>query len=61
MPGEGDELHPVAELFLGLTEEMSHFESELALSFGPEEAKRIAWAKGMCAGSSHFGGPGRGK
>lgn len=48
----------VFETFWALTGEMSRFESDLAQSFGPEEAKRIAYAEGMCMGHSTFGGPG---
>lgn len=56
-PG-GKEQHPVYDLFWALTGEMSAFEADLAQSFGPEEAKRLAYSKGMCAGHSTFGGPG---
>jgi ferric-dicitrate binding protein FerR (iron transport regulator) len=48
----------VFETFWALTGEMSRFEGDLAQSFGPEEAKRIAYAEGMCMGHSTFGGPG---
>ena len=50
--------HPVFKLFTALTGEMKDFEKDLAESFGPEEAARLAYAKGMCHGSSTFGGPG---
>ncbi len=56
MPAEGEGQHPLAELFLGITGEMAHFEADLAQAFGPDEAKRIAYADGMCGGTSHFGG-----
>jgi len=57
-PAGGKDQHPVFELFWGLTGEMSAFEADLAQSFGPEEAKRLAYSKGLCAGHSTFGGPG---
>jgi hypothetical protein len=31
-------------------------EDELAQSFGPEEAHRLAYADAMCAGTHHYGG-----
>ena len=37
---------------------MKSFEADLAENFGPTEAKRLAYADGMCAGRSTFGGPG---
>lgn len=39
---------------LALTQEGAHFEAELAESFGPEEAHRIAFAPELCATSSSF-------
>lgn len=54
----GGQQGAVFETFWALTGEMSRFESDLAQSFGPEEAKRIAYAEGMCMGHSTFGGPG---
>ncbi len=50
--------HPVFKLFTALTGETKDFEKDLAENFGPEEAARLAYAKGMCHGSSTFGGPG---
>lgn len=50
--------HPVYKLFSSLTSEMPRFESDLAQSFGPAEAKRLAYAEGMCGARSTFGGPG---
>lgn len=38
------------------TGEAKMFESDLAQSFGPEEAHRIAYSDELCVGSSHFGG-----
>lgn len=50
--------NPVYRLFFGLTGEMKAFEADLAESFGPDEAKRLAYGGGFCGGSSTFGGPG---
>lgn len=58
MPGVDDELHPVVDMFLTLTEEMQHFEEELTATFGPEDAQRIAWSDELCKNTSVFGGPG---
>jgi ferric-dicitrate binding protein FerR (iron transport regulator) len=57
-PALGKEQHPVFDLFMALTGEMGAFESDLAQTFGPEEAKRLSYAKDVCAGHSTFGGPG---
>ena len=57
-PGPGDALDPTLEAFLALTGELSEFEADLAQSFGPEEAHRLAYSDEMCAGQSTFGGPG---
>lgn len=54
----GKDVHPVYELFWTLTGAMSAFETDLAESLGPEEAKRLAYSKHLCAGHSTFGGPG---
>lgn len=39
-------LHPVFESLMAVTGEMARFEADLAESFGPEEAKRLAWGPG---------------
>jgi ferric-dicitrate binding protein FerR (iron transport regulator) len=57
-PAAGERMHPVLEIFLAATSEQGRFEGDLAESFGPEEAHRLAYAEGMCAGRSTFGGPG---
>jgi ferric-dicitrate binding protein FerR (iron transport regulator) len=57
-PTAGSAEHPVFQLFWALTGEMPEFEAELAQSFGPEEAKRLAYAKELCGGQNTFGGPG---
>jgi ferric-dicitrate binding protein FerR (iron transport regulator) len=54
-PGPNDKVHPVAKLFLSLTSASQTFEAELAKSFGPDEAHRIVYADGMCAGKSTWG------
>jgi len=38
--------HPVFENLMAVTGEMKKFEADLAESFGPEEAKRLAWGPG---------------
>jgi ferric-dicitrate binding protein FerR (iron transport regulator) len=57
-PAPGAPQSPVFDTFWALTGEMSRFEADLGQSFGPEEAKRLAYADGMCVGHSTFGGPG---
>ncbi|MDB4995111.1 MAG: hypothetical protein JWM74_2543 [Myxococcaceae bacterium] len=58
MPGPEEKLHPVEKLFLILTAENKSFEGDLAQSFGPAEAHRVAYADGLCASTHVFGGPG---
>ncbi len=60
MPGPNDPIaqNPVFKMFWGVTGEMASFENDLAQSFGPEEAHRLAYADGMCVGHSTWGGPG---
>lgn len=57
MPAPSAELHPVTKIFLALTGASKDLETELARSYGPEDAHRIVFADGMCMGSSIFGGP----
>src|SRR5690606_20145328 len=38
--------HPVYETLMAVTAEMQRFEADLAESFGPEEANRLAWGPG---------------
>ena len=52
----GASQHPVFQMFWMLTGEMRTFEADLAESFGPDEAKRVAYAKALCHGHSTFGG-----
>jgi hypothetical protein len=59
MPGPNENVPSVEKMFLALTAESGAFEADLAQSFGPEEAHRLAYARdGMCLGTSEFGGPG---
>lgn len=56
MPRSEDNSNPVLKLFLATTGEMPKFERDLAQTFGPEEAHRIAYSDELCAGQSTFGG-----
>ena len=56
-PATGTINHPVFDLFWTLSGEMPALEADLAESFGLEDAKRLAYATGMCAGTSTFGRP----
>lgn len=65
-PAPGDT--PVEALLLGLTAEQQKFEADLAASFGPEEARRIASSRAGCseqgvasADGNPRGGRGRGR
>lgn len=50
-----NEQTPVMKLFLALTGESKQFENDLAQSFGPEEARRLTYADGMCMHHSVWG------
>ena len=56
MPAPDAKMHPVAKLFLTMTGSNKRLESELAQTFGPEEAHRLAYSSGLCHGQSTFGG-----
>jgi ferric-dicitrate binding protein FerR (iron transport regulator) len=56
MPGPNDPVHPVTRLFLATTGAAKTFESKLAESFGPEEARRIVNSDELCEGRHIFGG-----
>jgi hypothetical protein len=56
MPGPNEKIHPVTKMFLFLTDANKNFEGDLAKSFGPDEAHRLAFASDMCTGTSHWGG-----
>ncbi len=55
-PGAGDKTHPLLKMFLMLTNANRAFESDLAKTFGPEEAHRLAFHDEMCQGTSAWGG-----
>jgi hypothetical protein len=48
MPGPSSNPHPLVKLYLALTGASKAFEDELAASFGPAEARRLADSAGMC-------------
>jgi hypothetical protein len=52
MPGPNEVIHPEARLMLALSGELKAFEDDVAQSFGPEEAHRIAFSDAFCMGSS---------
>jgi hypothetical protein len=59
MPSQAElDKNPTLKMFLALTAEPKAFEQDLAQTFGPEEAHRLAYGDGLCMGSSTFGGPG---
>lgn len=51
--------NPVASMYMAMSCEMKAFENDLAQTMGPEEAHRVAWADGICAQRSTFGGGSR--
>lgn len=56
MPGPNEKLHPVTSMFLTMTGANKRFEDQLAQSFGPEEAHRIAYSSEGCVGHHTWGG-----
>jgi hypothetical protein len=56
MPGPNEPMHPVTRLFLATTGAAKTFESKLAESFGPEEARRLVNSDELCEGRHIFGG-----
>jgi hypothetical protein len=58
MPGPNQPMHPVLKMFLATTGELKNFENDLAQSFGPEDAHRIAFSEEICVGHSTWGGHG---
>jgi hypothetical protein len=60
-PRAGEKVHAIVGMFLPIAQVNGVFEKKLAEHYGPEEAHRLAYAEGMCAGTSHWGGPGRQK
>lgn len=55
MPAPNAAMSPVMKLFLSLTGESKNFENDLAQTFGPEEARRLTYADGMCMHHSVWG------
>jgi len=55
-PGPNENVHPVTRVFLILTAANKAFENDLAASFGPEEAHRLAFSSEGCTSTSHWGG-----
>ncbi len=51
-----DKQHPVMKLMLLMTGANGSFENDLAKSFGPEEAHRLAYSEDMCNSNSRWGG-----
>ncbi len=55
-PGPNEKVHPVTKLFLLMSGAMSGFEGDLAKSFGPEDAHRLAYGDGLCKSDNRWGG-----
>lgn len=55
-PGPNEKVAPLTRMMLATSQQMKIFEDELAKSFGPEEAHRIAYGEGLCMGRSTWGG-----
>jgi hypothetical protein len=55
-PGPNEKVHPVLRLFLLLTGANKVFEGDLARSFGPDEARRLAMSDDMCMSNNRWGG-----
>jgi hypothetical protein len=55
-PAPGERVHPVTQMFLALTAATGVVESELAKTYGPDDAHRLAYADEICASSSRWGG-----
>lgn len=55
-PKPGEKQHPVLKLFLMMTSANGAFEADLAKTFGPEEAHRMAMSDDMCTSNSRWGG-----
>lgn len=60
-PGPNEKAHPVLKMFLALTGANKAFEQDLAQSFGPEEAHRLAFSPDMCSSDNRWGGRARKK
>jgi hypothetical protein len=55
-PGPNEKVHPVLRTFLILTASNGWFEQDLAKTYGPEEAHRLAYSDDMCNSNSQWGG-----
>lgn len=55
-PAANEKMNPVMKMFLLLTSANKAFEGDLAKSFGPEEAHRLAMSDDMCNSNSRWGG-----
>jgi hypothetical protein len=56
IPAPNAAVHPLTKMFMTMTGANKRFEDELAQSFGPEEAHRIAYSGELCVGQHTFGG-----
>lgn len=54
MPGPNDPTSPALKVLLALTGASKAFEADLAQSFGPEEAHRLAYSDELCMSNSTF-------
>lgn len=55
-PAMTEKMNPVMRMFLVLTSANKAFESDLAKSFGPDEAHRLTMSEDMCNSNSRWGG-----
>jgi hypothetical protein len=55
-PAPGAKVHPVLKMFLLLTGANGAFEGDLAQSFGPDEAHRLAVGDDLCMSNNRWGG-----
>lgn len=61
-PGPKDKVDPALKMFLTLTSANQAFEQDLAKTFGPDEAHRLAFSEDMCTSNNRWGaGKGRGR
>jgi hypothetical protein len=55
-PGPNEKVHPVTKMFLLMSGAMGGFEGDLAKSFGPEDAHRLAYGDALCKSDNRWGG-----
>ena len=55
-PAASEKMNSVMKMFLVLTTANKNFEADLAKSFGPDEAHRLAMSEDMCNSNSRWGG-----